>query len=286
MLVGDALHLAAAAVWFGGLVVLAATVRARSLDDDPVGAARLVARFSNLALWSVLVVAIGGVAMAWALVRVPRALTSTPYGWTLLAKTGLVLLVIAVAFYNRQRLVSAIARRLVPAGGAVDQQDATGTPAVVSGRTRGAWRQLRATVAVEVGLLVAVLAVTGFLVSQQPAADAAGVTGLYETTVSLTDDLDADVVVDPNRAGRNTIHLYLLDRTGRPTDEVDDLQLELTYPAEDIGPFVREPFPAGPGHWVLTGDDLAFPGEWTIRVVAGLDRFTEASAEVSVVVNR
>lgn len=60
---------------------------------------------------------------------------------------------------------------------------------------------------------------------------------------------------------------------------------ELTQPARDIGPIVREPFVAGPGHWQISGRDLAVPGEWTIELVLGLDRFTEARVEVPVVVN-
>lgn len=293
MLAGDTIHLAAAAVWFGGLVVLGVAVRARKLEDDPVGAARMVARFSNLALWSVVFLAIGGLAMAWALVRVPRALTTTTYGWTLLAKNAAVLLGLAVAAYNRGRLVPAISRRLIPAGGAsggmqsaVGASDAAPSAPVVTARTRSAWRQLRTTLGLEVVLLVVAIAITGFLVSQRPAADAAGVTGFYETTTSLTDEIELQIVVDPNRAGRNTIHLYALDATGRPSGDIDDLRLELFYPAQQIGPFTRQPFPAGPGHWVLIGDELAFPGEWTIRVVVGLDRFTEVSTEVSVHVSR
>jgi copper transport protein len=133
--------------------------------------------------------------------------------------------------------------------------------------------------------LALVVALTGFLVSQRPAAEAAGVTGAFTATVTLTDDLDVDLVVDPNRAGRNAIHVYVLDASGRPSEDVDDLRLELRYVPEDIGPFVIEPFFVGPGHWTATIDDLAFPGEWELRVLAGIDRFTEADVTVPVVVN-
>lgn len=39
MVVGDAVHLVAAAVWFGGLVLLALALHVRRLDDDPLGPA-------------------------------------------------------------------------------------------------------------------------------------------------------------------------------------------------------------------------------------------------------
>jgi copper transport protein len=292
LVAGDAVHLGAAAIWFGGLVLLALAVRSRSLDDDPIGAAHLVARFSGLALGTVVALTVSGAAMGWALVRTPGALTSTGYGWTLLAKVALVALAVAVAAYNRQRLVPAVAARAVPAGGSVDraEQSAQDRPASADAeqerrvrRSRAAWRQLRTTLGVEALLLVAVLLVTGFLVVQRPAADAAGVTGLYDTRVAMTDELDLEVVVDPNRAGEtNAIHLYALDATGRPAGEVEEVRLELHYAPEDIGPFTVEPFPAGPGHWIANVDELTFAGEWRLTVIAGVDRFTEERVELTV----
>ncbi len=293
LLGADAVHLAAGAFWFGGLVLLAWLVRVRSIDDDPVDAARLVARFSSGALVSFVAVALAGGAMSWALVRAPRALTTTTYGWVLLAKVALVVLVVAVAAYNRGRLVPAVAARAAPAGGSETTTSPPGAeastetadvPATVR-RSRAAWRQLRTTLTIEVGLLVAVLAVTGALVTIQPAAQAAGVTGAAQVVVPLSEGLDVEVIVDPNEVGRNALHIYVLDATGRPAGDVDDLALELTYVPEDIGPFRVEPFFVGPGHWTANVGTLRFPGEWRIDVIAGVDRFTEARASVTVVVN-
>ena len=102
LLGSDLVHLGAAAVWFGGLVLLVLLVRSRSLEDDAVGAARIVQRFSGVALVSFIAVSLAGTAMSWALVRTPRALLTTTYGWTLLAKVGLVGLIVLVALYNRR----------------------------------------------------------------------------------------------------------------------------------------------------------------------------------------
>lgn len=286
LLAADAVHLAAAALWFGGLVLLAWLVRVRQLEDDPVDAARLVSRFSSAALVSFGAVAAAGTAMAWALVRSPRALTETTYGQVLLAKTALVVLVVLVAAYNRQRLVPAIAARAVPAGGsssvAADEQAAA--PATER-RSQGAWQQLRTTLRIEVVLLVAVLGLTGWLVTIQPAAQAAGVTGAVFVSAPLDDELTVDVVVDPNEVGVNALHVFVLDETGRPAADVDDLVFDLTFVPEDIGPFRVEPFFVGPGHWVANVDTMRFPGEWRIDVTAGVDRFTEARTSVTVTVN-
>jgi copper transport protein len=279
---GDLVHLFAGAVWFGGLVVLIAVMRRRTLDDDPVEAAGLVARFSSIALISVAAVTVGGVAMAVPLVGSFTALTSTTYGWLLVAKVAAVAVVVVIAAYNRQRLVPAITARVVPAGGSVDTQPPDTDDALLH-RSRVAWDRLRTTVRVEAGIVAAVLLVTGVLVTTQPASDAAGLEGYYEVTGELADGLVVDVIVDPNRAGQNTLHLYVIDETlGRPSMEVEDLQLELTYVPEGIGPIPVEPFFAGTGHWTATIDDLAFPGQWEVQITAGIDRFTEERTTVTV----
>ena len=45
----------------------------------------------------------------------------------------------------------------------------------------------------------------------------------------------------------------------------------MTQPARDIGPIVREPFVAGPGHWQIQGNELGVPGEWVIELVVGIE---------------
>jgi copper transport protein len=279
LVAGDAVHLAAAAAWLGVVVGLAAVLRARRLDDDPVAAATVVSRASGIATVAIVALTVAGFAMSWALVREPRALTTTAYGWTLLAKVGLAAAVVAIGAYNRQVLVPAVRRATA----------STDTPARAAGEDRGiaraGWRRLGGTVRAESALLVVVLVVTGVLVNLRPAAEAAGITGAYETTVDVDEDLRLNLVVDPNVAGANEVHLYVLDRTGRPARDLDGVRMRLTLPERDIGPIEREPFPAGPGHWVLSGRELSIAGRWAIDVVVEIDRFTERTVTVDVVVN-
>ncbi|MEX1177352.1 MAG: copper resistance protein CopC [Nitriliruptor sp.] len=269
---GDVVHLGGAAAWFGGLVLLVVTLRAAREGDDPVAAALLVARFSRLAFWSVLALSLAGTAMSLPLVRGVDALVTTTYGWTLLAKVALVVVVLGLAAYNRRTLVPGVVARAVPAGGSVDAPPSAGA---TSG-TRDAWARLTRTVQLEAGLLVLVLGLTGFLVTIQPAAEAAGLSGPATIDAPLTDDIDLSVTIDPSEVGPNAVHVYAFDATGQLTDELDPLRLEFTQTAEDIGPFVVEPFVAGPGHWTATIDDLRFVGTWEVRVVAGIGRFDEA----------
>ena len=296
--VADAVHVAAAATWAGGLVVLGLLLRRRRRADDPVGAGRLVARFSWLFTLSVVAVVAAGLALSWVEVRAMRALTSTAFGWTLVVKLVLVAPLLALGVWNNQRLVPVItarraraaAPRPVPAGGSGEQPAggaATGdpdAPSPVVARDR-AWAQLRRVVTAELVLVAAVLAATSVLVNLQPAAQAAGVTGAFTTRTELEGVGSVDVTVDPNRVGRNEIHLYLLSETGRPTDLADDVTLTLTHPELDIGPLVREPLVAGPGHWLLAGPELSVPGTWEITIEAAVGRFEESTTTVEVTVN-
>jgi copper transport protein len=289
LITGDLLHVGAAAVWFGGLVVVTVLLARSSARREPVAAAELVARFSGVALGAVVLLGIGGLAMARPLVGQPAALLGTAYGITLLVKLGAVTVVLLVAAYNRLRLVPAIVASVTPVGAAPvgAASDVSPEPGAVTStqradRAAAAWGQLRRTLRVEVVLLIGVLLVTGVLATTQPAAEAAGFGGLFETTTALGDELELDLVVDPNTVGRNTVHLYVLDATGRPSDQVDDLRLELTYVPAGVGPIRITPFFAGPGHWIASTDDLSLAGEWELRVIGGVDRFNEVTTTVTV----
>ncbi len=236
--------------------------------DDSHAVAAVVARFSGWAWWSMLALVVAGSAMGWALVRRPRALVGTDQGWTLVVKVGIVVVILLVAAWNRWRLVPAVAGT-----------DPDGTSPAV------ALAHLRSSVRVEVVLLAVVLATTAVLVGLRPAAEEAGISGAFDTVVALGDDASLNLVVDPNRAGRNEVHVYVLDATGRPLADATDVTMDLEQVEADIGPLQRTPRPAGPGHWILDGSDLAVPGTWEVTTIVGVDRFTQVQATVEVVVN-
>ena len=96
----DALHLAAAAVWTGGLVQLALAFRA---GDER---SRLVRRFSTVALASVVVLSASGILRALAELSAVSQLWSTSYGRTLIVKTALLGVLVTLGWLNRYRLVS------------------------------------------------------------------------------------------------------------------------------------------------------------------------------------
>lgn len=284
-----AVHVLTAALWAGGLMVLATELRGRRRADDPVGAGRMVARFSTLFSVSVVAVIVAGGALSWVEVRALRALTSTTYGWTLVAKLVAVAPLVALGAWNNRRLVPAITGRVRRR-----QAGPSGQPAVAGGSDElaaraaardQAWDHLRRTVRWELVLVAVVLAITSVLVALQPAAEAAGITGAFSANQDFEGVGQLSITVDPNRAGRNEIHIYLLSEVGRPVDVAEEVTMSLSQPELDIGPIVREPIFAGPGHYVLTGPELSVPGRWEITTEVALSRFDVVSTTTSVTVN-
>ncbi|MCK8433858.1 copper resistance protein CopC/CopD [Streptomyces sp. D2-8] len=96
----DVLHLLAVAAWLGGLgALLVALYRAPA--DTPVDAPA-VRRFSQVAFGSVLALIATGTYQSWRQLGSWSAFTDTRYGQLLLAKIGLVVVLVGVAWISRR----------------------------------------------------------------------------------------------------------------------------------------------------------------------------------------
>ncbi|WP_421120613.1 copper resistance D family protein [Aquihabitans daechungensis] len=260
----DLAHVAAAAVWFGGLIAVIVAVGRRRRDDEPFEAADAIARFSGWAAVTAAVLVVAGSVLSWIEVGSVDALTSTLYGRLLMAKVILAAVVIAAAAWNRFRLVPRVA--------AASLED----PPVDDARS---WTVLLRLVRLEVALLVVVLMITAVLSNVTPAKAA-----VDEGPVTVSAPLGegtVDVTVDPAEAGRNDIHLYVFDADGRPDDRYDGAEVSLELPSQGLGPFDRTPVDAGNGHFQLVATDLPLAGEWSMTVTVKPDRFTEQEATVT-----
>ena len=282
----DIVHLAAAALWAGGMVALLVAMYSFRAEDDPLGAAEAVKAFSRMATWSVAALVIAGAVLGWLEVRTFDALISTTYGRTLLVKVALGGAVIAVGAYNNRALVPAVERTAVAIPVAVSVGGGSANPPEPPPpEPTAAWTRLRRTMIWEVVGLALVVAVTSVLVNLQPAAEAAGVTGAFSRYVPLgSDGSQVNLVVDPNQAGPNQVHAYLIDPSGRPADLGESVGFVFTLPSQEVGPIEREPIHAGTGHYLHTGPELAIPGTWEIDIVVRSE-FEDTSATVEVAVN-
>jgi copper transport protein len=261
-MVADFVHLAAGATWTGGLVFLVLGL-VWAAGDRWALAARAVPRFSTLAVVSVAALVAAGVVNAYLQVRTWRGLWETTYGVLLLTKIGLVLPLLLLGAYNNRYAVPRL--RL-------------GIASVVEQR-----RFLR-TAGVEVALIIAIVAVTAVLVSEPPAKASVAPTGPYATEAQLG-PLDLNLVVDPAKAGRNAIHLYLLNRNGQPAD-VAEARFSASLPSRQIGPLRFTARRLAPGHYAVYGANLALPGDWQLRLDARRGEFQAFDTTLSIPVRK
>ena len=197
---GDYVHLLAAAAWLGGLVLLALLLwRNQRAGDDQVTARRmqLVRRFSFLASISIFVLVLTGLFNS--LVELPslESLWTTAYGRVLLIKLLLVGLALIVAFLN-----NFVVHRSADRWPADEQM-----------------RRLKRQIAVEVSV-VALLLLSVALLVQTPPPRGLAEQQLFQAqlpfnTIPNADELHFTAQVSPNQIGNNRFWLRLYYPGGR-----------------------------------------------------------------------
>jgi copper transport protein len=258
----DAVHVTAAAVWLGGLAAVIAVVAGAGEQRWPV-AARVVPRFSAVALGSVVALVTAGSVSGYLQVRSWSGLWETRYGVLLLVKVGLVLVILALAAVNRLR---AVPRLRAEAG---------------DGR---AHRRFLAAAGLELGLAAVVIGVTAVLVATPPARVSASTRGPYAVTTGIG-PLELNLVIDPARTGSNAVHVYLLLRNGQPAPAAE-VTVKASLPSAGIGPLTWAGRIAGPGHFVFPGATLPLAGRWSLRIEARRGEFEELTSIVSVPIRK
>ncbi len=242
-----------------------------------------------------------GVVQAVREVGSPTALFATTYGWVLVAKVALLLVVLGAAGVSRVWVQQHLGaprprsspRRLTAHAFAATGEAATGPEEVDEAADARAAAQAEAAVAdvgpfrrsvlLEAGLLAVVLALSAVLTGTAPARSA--VAQPFAATLELQgstgpDGSSVQVSVDPARPGPNTLHVYLFDGSGRLTQPAD-IRVTIAEQQQEIGPIEVELAPAGPGHYVAEGLDVPGAGTWTLVVAVRLDEFTATTARTT-----
>jgi len=263
--VTDIVHLSAVSVWLGGLAVLLGAVLWPTSEVADSSAESVVARFSDVAFGAVIVIVASGVVQAWRQLGSWAALVDTSYGRLLLVKVGFVVLMLAAAAASR----SWVRQRARARTASLALSPGPGATAV-SPSGRAPLAALRRSVAIEVGLAVAVLATTAALVNAVPGASAvdegAATGGTFSSLVhgSLT---AIEVTVDPAAVGAADIDVTVTDHVGEPL-EPEEVTASLTLPERDIGPLDLPLQAVGPGRYVAEATQIPFSGTWELEVVA------------------
>ena len=270
-------HLFAGTFWTGGLLglilFLAATIPGRKYSNetregtDPLLVASVVQRFSSYAIWSVLMLAVSGTIMGILIVESINALTTTTYGLTLLLKIGIVASIVMIAAYNRFLLLPAL--RAHP-------------------ETEVRWRLLYRTLVYEVSLLIAVLAITGFLTNLSPNHShhtAAAETSAIAETVDIrasAQQLTVTGTLTPALTGENKIEFSLTSVGDAVTPE--EVTVRVSLPEQDLGPFqVATELDHTTGKY---GAQLLLPvtGDWKIQVIARISTFSEPIVTIPITI--
>ncbi|NED16481.1 copper resistance protein CopC [Streptomyces sp. SID9124] len=296
----DVLHLLAVAAWLGGLAaLLTALYRTPDLPSEAVR------RFSTIAFVSVVVLVATGVYQSWRQVGTWSALTGTGYGQLLLVKVGLVAVLVGIASMSRRwtgRLAAGSGASAVVTPEAdeepVAEAETTENPerAAQLARQRAAVATaekkrirdadpgrsgLRRSVLAEVGIAVALLAVTTILTSTEPgrteeeaarSSTAAAPAQSGPVNLALPFDTGGEngkgtvrMDIDPGRTGANVIHLWIEDPGKKPMD-VPEVKLAFTLKSKDIGPLPAVPVRLTEGHWTATGLQIPIAGDWDVAV--------------------
>ncbi len=247
----DALHLSAGAVWLGGLVGLALVLP--SLAGREREGALVLSRFSTVAAGLLLVVAGAGTLLGWRILGSWSGLFDTGYGRLLLVKVGIALVVAAAAAWNRFRLLPQV----------------TGGPHEARRRATYAVRRV---VVLEAGLLVGLLGVTGFLVEQPPGGEpvAAAPTAASDVAQAVAGNLKVLAVLDATPGRQRQLMVQVQDPSGEPVDLHARPEVSLRSADVDLG--VVSVVPTGTGTYVA---NVNFPaaGEWTVQVSLRISEF-------------
>lgn len=248
----DAAHLAAAAIWVGGLVTLAVLALPRA---DAAELRTLLPVWSGWAMRSVVVLAATGTVQALVQFSSASELLNTAYGRLLAVKLGLVAIALAVASGAR-----AWVRR------AYQGRDRTRTENTAHGPNTAELSvgRLRAGVAAEAGIAAVVLAVTAVLVETAPARDAnamSAMAGPY-SDVLRQGDVGLTIGLDPAMVGRDRLELSAKGVSGPLA--VQEVDLAVSLPARGVEPIAVPVSLVGDRGTAVV--PLPLPGTWTFRI--------------------
>ena len=256
----DLAHVAAGAVWIGGLAFVVLALVATGSERWAL-AARAVPLFSRLAVVSVAVLLVAGTLNAYEELGSWHGLWETTYGRLLLAKIALVLPVLALGAYNNRYAVPRLRRAIA----SVAEQ-----------------RRFLQVAGAELALVVAIVGVTSVLVTEPPARASVAPRGPYATIVPLG-ALEANVDIDPAHTGLNNIQIDLSDRSGAPAN-VAELELAASLPSANVGPLRYPAHPLARGRYAVHGAQLALAGDWQLRIEARRGEFEALTTTISVAI--
>lgn len=248
-LIFDMIHLAATALWGGGLIYFS-LLPWSVMQRETSGARRLASAanlFSVMGLLCVTALTITGVYISLQQFHSIAAVTGTTYGAALLRKLAAFGGILAIAAVQHFYFVPAVI-------------GASGEKTVRLGS------RFLSLVRVETAFLIAVLIAAGFLTTQMPPQRPVGLLEIPHATGEF-EDFRYELTILPRDQGQLLFELLVHDAAGNPV-ELTDARLDLTMLEHYMPPYVLRMEPAGPGIYRATGI-LSMGGRWhaTLEIV-------------------
>lgn len=244
MMLAQALHALVAAFWIGSLLPL---FRGLSVDLR-ADAGHMLRRFSNLAIGAVGALVVAGALMAYVLVRTPDALVNSYYGRILIGKLAAVALLLLLAALNKMWLTRGIER----------------------GRTSHA-SAMRATIILEIFLMINVMAATSSLGSSAPPHRAG-------TIVGATHELSWHV---ESSGPRQSFH-FEIDSPTSANAEPKGAQVQFTRIDDVIEPIIVDATRDTDGTYRADMSAVTLSGDWRVTVEVLVTDFDKERFETSI----
>ena len=254
----DVVHIAAMAVWLGGLITLTVFLLRRT---DPRVLGVLLPAWSRWAALAVVWLVAGGVVQAVVQVGSVPALWETNYGRLLLAKVAVLAATLSVAWFAR-RMVNR--RQVVTAGAA----------------------RMRRTVGIEVLATTVILGLSAVLVQVNPARSATVDQGaVREDGVSQTLTCPLYTLqfnIYPVQLGdNNTIHAFVYTPAGAPLP-ADEWTVATQLLGRELEPVSEPLLPLIPRHHAIGAITFPFAGTYEIKFTVRIGELDQATVKTTV----
>lgn len=272
----DVLHLFSASFWIGGLLALVLLTRiamgvfAPGTGDRTRFFARIIPRFSLVAIVSVVVLVITGTIEAIIQLGSFAALLQSSYGQALDIKIFLLIILLCLGAYNLLR-VSPRMNRFIRS-----TAEESNARSFAAGKLQ---RMFRRSIITEALVMVLLLLVVGGLTSLSPPLPSASAStpggGAFVHQGQAT-NLNYRLLINPGKIGVNTIEVALTDANGQPVQYADAVlvRFQMLDMAMGIQEEQLHPTTGRPGDYTATDSDLSMAGNWRITLVvrrAGFD---------------
>jgi len=253
----DLLHISAMSVWLGGLVMLVAFVLPRA-NAAELGA--IVPVWSRWAQYAVIVLVLTGVAQAIVLVGSVDALVTSTYGWLLVVKVSLVLVILGIAGLSRRQV------------------------APIAARVNGSPNRLRSFVIGEAAVALVVLGLTSVLVQTTPASTVGQNLPTTQTAIMHGKLFTLSIDIEPASTGENQLHMYANTLDGQEATIVE-WHVAASNPDQGIEAIDADVLPLSASH-AIASIGLPSSGTWTFRFDLRLSETQEEEVFANIPVSK